>query len=72
MEAFDDIFCRLQIFETNETDEAARRSSRVEEPRLDDGLRTEKSTQRLEGQSAADRFKPSGYKPACQVTKVSR
>jgi hypothetical protein len=72
MEAFDNIFCSLQIFETNETNEAARRSGRVEEPGLDDGLRTEKSTQRLEGQSAADRSKPPRYKPACQVSMVSR
>ena len=57
MKAFDNIFCGLQIFETNETNETARRSGRVEEPGLDDGLRTEKSAQRLEGQSVADRFK---------------
>ena len=72
MEAFDNIFCGLQIFETNETNEAARCSSRVEEPGLDNGLRTEKGTQRLEGQSAEDRLKPPRYKPACQGSMVSR
>ena len=48
MEAFDDIFCSLQIFETDETDGTARRSGRVEEPGLDNHLRAEKCTQRLE------------------------
>jgi hypothetical protein len=57
MEAFDDIFCSLQIFETNETDKTARGSGRVEEPGLDDGLRTEKSTQRLKEQSTAAQSK---------------